>query len=71
MINKTTIQKITDQEMDRRTFLKYSGLMLVSLVGLRGIVALLTGEMSQSIVKQTIDTPNTRPNGFGGGKYGA
>lgn len=71
MINKTIIQKISDQEMDRKTFLKYSGLMLVGVVGLRGLATLLTGDTPQPIAsKQKLETPNVNSRGFGGGKYG-
>lgn len=72
MINKSIVQKIRDQEMDRKTFLKYSGLMLVGLVGLRGAVALLTGaDTHQNMASQSnLETSKANPRGFGGGKYG-
>jgi len=54
--------------MDRKDFLKYSGVVLVGIVGLKGIISLLT-------------TPNEHPNvgiveknesrGFGSGRYGS
>jgi len=67
MVNKNLVQKIGDQEMDRKAFLKYSGLLLASLVGLRGIISLLTvSEPPQPI----IDNKQTA-KGFGSGKYGA
>jgi len=70
MINKTAIQKISDQEMDRKAFLKYSGLILVGLVGLRGVVALLNGDAKQ-ITYQQPETLNASPRRFGSSKYGA
>lgn len=50
--------------MDRKDFLKYSGLLLVSVVGLKGLVTLLTQSESKTVVVQ-----DSR-RGFGSGKYG-
>lgn len=69
MINKNTIQKISDQEMDRKAFLKYSGIVLVSLVGLKGVVALLTTNDANKLISIKPDSSETA-RGFGGGKYG-
>ena len=52
--------------MDRKDFLKYSGLLLVSVVGLKGILTALGTIESQTSHQQTKVT-----RGFGGGKYGA
>ena len=66
MINRDIITKIRDQEMDRKSFLKYSGLVLIGLTGFRAIVTLL----NQTDQKATVaDTTNQR-RGFGSGKYG-
>lgn len=52
--------------MDRKSFLKYSGLVLIGLTGFRAIVTLL----NQTDQKATVaDTTNQR-RGFGSGKYG-
>lgn len=67
MVNKSLVQKIGEQEMDRKAFLKYSGLLLASLVGLRGIISLLTVSDPKP---STIDNQQTA-KGFGSGKYGA
>lgn len=67
MVSKSLVQKIGDQEMDRKAFLKYSGLLLASLVGLRGIINLLT---VSDPPKPVIDNKQTT-RGFGSGKYGA
>lgn len=52
--------------MDRKDFLKYSGLLLVSVVGLKGILTALG-----SIESQTSNQHAKVTRGFGGGKYGA
>ncbi len=68
MINKKILQAIGDKEMDRKDFLKYSGLVLVGLVGLRGVIALLTQkEQTNSLTDKT----DQSSRGFGSGKYGA
>lgn len=63
MINKNIIQSIGDKNMDRKEFLKYCGLILLSLVGFKAIVNILTQQGDFDISKND--------NGFGGGKYGA
>lgn len=53
--------------MDRRDFLKYSGVVLIGLVGLRGIIALLAKPEAPALTVQS----QKSGRGFGGGKYGA
>jgi hypothetical protein len=64
---KNIIQTIKDKEMDRKDFLKYSGVALLGLVGLRGITALL--DLSDSKLSNNSINKN-QGSGFGGGKYG-
>jgi hypothetical protein len=64
--NKNILQTIRDQEMDRRDFLKYSGIILISLIGLNSFMALL---LKPEIPHITQTKESGR--GFGGGKYGA
>ena len=68
MINKNIIQTIKDKEMDRRTFLKYGGLLLLSLVGVKTVFAFLS-QIDNKVV--TIDAPKKATHGFGASKYGA
>lgn len=68
MINKQIIQSIKDKEMDRKDFLKYSGLILLSLVGVRTVVSLLT---NHDINKSINSSSKQSTRGFGSGKYGA
>jgi hypothetical protein len=61
---KNVLQTIKDQEMDRKSFLKMFGLVILSAVGARTIIGLLT--------PSSIKNENTiNPKGFGSGKYGA
>jgi hypothetical protein len=69
VINKNTIKTISEKEMDRKDFLKYSGLVFASVVGLRTIVTLLTQpEFPKTTVIETQHHESAR--GFGGGRYG-
>lgn len=52
--------------MDRKDFLKYSGLVLIGLVGLKGVVTLLTKPDTATVANTTKTS-----RGFGSGKYGA
>lgn len=65
---KNIVQTIKDKEMDRKEFLKYSGVALLGLVGLKGIAALLTSS-NERPVANLIEKSDGR--GFGSGKYGA
>jgi hypothetical protein len=64
VINKDIVKSISGKEMDRKDFLKYSGLVLLSVVGLKAVVNLLDKTDSRKISK------NESSRGFGGGRYG-
>jgi len=53
--------------MDRKTFLKYSGLILVGLTGFKTVLNLIT----QTDPKILASKDAIKSHGFGGGKYGA
>jgi hypothetical protein len=67
VINKSLIQKLSDKEMDRKDFLKYSGVILAGVVGLKGILSLV----SQADKQPTALQSDQASRGFGSGKYGA
>lgn len=66
VIKKNIIQTIKDKEMTRKDFLKYSGVILVGIVGLKGIMSLLTSADE----KLTNNQANNTGSGFGNGRYG-
>lgn len=66
MIKKNTIQTIREKEMDRKDFLKYSGLALASVVGFKALVTIFTQDNS----KTSLEKSQQSSRGFGGGKYG-
>jgi hypothetical protein len=42
MTLKTQVAKLANKEMDRRTFLKYSGVILLSAIGITGLMRVIT-----------------------------
>lgn len=68
LINKDIFQVIKRQEMDRKDFLKYCGLVLISLLGFKTLVSLLE-QADKQILSGKDSKKATR--GFGSGKYGA
>ena len=54
--------------MDRKDFLKYSGLALVAVAGFKTVVNLLT-QPDQKV--KIVEVKKEATRGFGGGKYGA
>jgi len=65
---KNIIQTIKDKEMDRKDFLKYSGVALLGIVGFRGIASLLAVPDNKPLNSSAQTNEN---RGFGSGKYGA
>jgi hypothetical protein len=65
---KNIIQTIKDKEMDRKDFLKYSGVALLGVIGLRGIASLLA---IPDVQKPSSTAQKSERSGFGSGKYGA
>lgn len=53
--------------MDRKEFLRYSGLILIGFFGILSLLNLLGGD----ITKKTGIVRDSSKNGFGGGRYGA
>lgn len=68
MVKNKLIQTICNKEMDRKEFLKYSGIALLGVVGLKGLVALLMTSEDHIAVNSSAKNEN---HGFGSGKYGA
>lgn len=68
MIKKNIIQTIKDKEMDRKDFLKYSGVVLLGVVGLKGIATLLNSPDESTASNLT---QKSESHGFGSGKYGS
>ena len=70
MINKKLIHAIGNKDMSRKEFLRYSGVVLLSVFGLKGIITLLASPDS-SDKHQTNNDSKLASRSFGSGKYGA
>ena len=62
---KNIIKAISEKEMDRKDFLKYSGVVLLSVIGLKGVVSLIN-----QVDKPVATNQTSERQGFGGGRYG-
>jgi hypothetical protein len=65
VINNKIVESIKCKEMDRKDFLKYSGLTLLSVVGLKAVINILLSSDNQNKLKGQSSL------GSGRGKYGA
>ena len=70
MINKNILQKISNQEMDRKDFLKYSGVAMLSLLGLKGVLMLFEPTAKPQTVASTQKAETSVKGMFGSGRYG-
>jgi hypothetical protein len=64
---KNIFQTIKNKEMDRKDFLKYSGLTLATIVGLKGVISILSQDDGHKIASSA---QKKSTHGFGSGKYG-
>ena len=69
MINKNIIKSIGEKEMDRKDFLKYSGLAIVAMAGFRTVFNMLN-QIDPTPKAPTIEVQREAVRGFGGGRYG-
>jgi hypothetical protein len=67
VINKNILQAIGKKEMDRKDFLKFSGLAILSLVGVGKVVSLLTKTDNSQLAITKPHEQTTR--GYSGGGY--
>lgn len=68
LINKEIIQTIRKKEMDRKDFLKYIGLVLISLVGYKTFISVLLNSGNKEL--SVVDPKKIENHGFGSGSYG-
>jgi hypothetical protein len=69
MINKKLIQDIGDKQMDRKDFLKFGGLALVSLVGLKNLLGILNSTDAKKNESNSSAQPKV-DDSYGGTNYG-
>ncbi|MCL2037644.1 hypothetical protein FWG95_01410 [Candidatus Saccharibacteria bacterium] len=66
MTLKTQVAKLANKEMDRREFLKYSGVILLGVVGITGLMRIMTSFGGDSA---TVNGA-TRRNYYGSSQFG-
>ncbi|HPF30952.1 MAG TPA: hypothetical protein PLO25_01405 [Candidatus Saccharibacteria bacterium] len=70
MLDKNIINLIKEKEIDRKDFLKYVGLLLLSIVGLRAFISIVNEGDSRDKFMINSHNDTNKSHGFGGGKYG-
>lgn len=68
VIDKNIFKAMGNKEMDRKYFLKYIGLMLLGVVGLKTFIYLLSQSINQTI--PTLGFQKETTPVFGSSKYG-
>jgi hypothetical protein len=66
VIKKNIIKNLQKKEMDRKDFLKFGAMAAVTVVGLKGVVSLLTDNHKSVPVSS-----HKAQSGYGGSAYGA
>lgn len=66
MKNKNILKSIREQKMDRKDFLKYSGVVLLTVVGFKGLMTTLS--LSEN---KFVSVEESTSGGFGSGRYGS
>ena len=61
---KNQLDSLLTQEMDRRSFLKYSGGILLTVLGISGLLRVL---LSQN---KSLSSETQQSNGYGASRYG-
>lgn len=65
---KTQLDTLLNQEMDRKNFLRYSGGILLALLGITGLMRILLSSSGKST--GLIEGQTKSPRGYGSSKYG-
>lgn len=60
------LDSLLSQEMDRKNFLRYSGGILLALVGVTGLMRILLSSKTELLPNQT----QHKSNGYGSSRYG-
>lgn len=63
---KTQINDLLQQEMDRKSFLRYSGGVVLALLGVTGLIRLLLSSKGSPLTSDQ----RTQGHGYGTSRYG-
>lgn len=64
---KSQLDGLLNQEMDRKSFLRYSGGIVLALIGVTGLLRVL---LSARTTSPLIDEPTKKTHGYGSSRYG-
>lgn len=64
---RSQLDGLLNQEMDRKNFLRYSGGIVLALLGVTGLIRIL---LSSKTTNPLIDEPQKKSHGYGSSRYG-
>lgn len=64
---RNQLDTLLSQEMDRKNFLRYSGGILLALIGVTGLMRIL---LTSNKLNQSLTTESKATRGYGSSKYG-
>ncbi len=64
---RTQLDALLTQEMDRKNFLRYSGGIVLALLGVTGLMRLL---LTTKTATPLLEDQKSRSHGYGSSKYG-
>lgn len=65
---KTQLDSLLHQEMDRKNFLRYSGGIVLALLGVTGLIRILLSSSHKT--NPLIDDAQKQSHGYGSSRYG-
>ncbi len=68
---KKQLDSLLAQEMDRKNFLKYSGTVILGVLGVTTVVGALLGGIHKQEAGRAEPTQKGRSSGYGSSAYGA
>jgi hypothetical protein len=64
---KTQLDSLLNQEMDRKNFLRYSGGIVLALLGVTGLIRILLSSQKNTLAPTEAQKPS---GGYGASRYG-
>jgi hypothetical protein len=64
---KTQLDSLLNQEMDRKNFLRYSGGIVLALLGVTGLIRILLSSQKNTLAPTEAQKPS---GGYGTSRYG-
>jgi hypothetical protein len=68
MAIKTQIEALLQEKMDRKDFLKYSGTVILGIIGVTGLLRMVLG--SRGLIDSEPQSQHSQGSGYGNSSYG-